>query len=207
MAGRLAEDPDGVAEIVREGLDLRLQVRLVLLEQENLAAAGQEPADTTSRGRGKRTPSLRTGGKHPGLIAEHVEQLAMGEPGRDDAAVSRSFDPVEGCVVGPSLHESQPLVQGRGASRRRCGDGDESPRFPDQPEIRLRERSLGDVDRLGLLDEAPGDAHDDGRVELLRERRKPPGIMAKPSAGVAGSSQGISSIGARGRVSWSFCEP
>jgi hypothetical protein len=32
-------------------------------------------------------------------------------------------------------------------------------------------------------------------------------IMAKPSAGVAGSIIGISTIDAIGRVSWSFCEP
>ena len=39
------------------------------------------------------------------------------------------------------------------------------------------------------------------------ERSNAATIIAKPSAGVDGSSMGISRIVASGRVSWSFCEP
>ena len=77
-------------------------------------------ADEVAR-QGEQDAQLEDAEVVPGLVAEHVEQLPVGEPGRDDAAVSLPFDPVEGGVVGPSLHEPPAARAGRGASRRRCG--------------------------------------------------------------------------------------
>ena len=70
-----------------DGLDLGLQVRLVLLEHEDLAAAGQEPGDDVAR-QGEEDAQLEDADVGSGLVAEHVEQLPMGEPGRDDAEVA-----------------------------------------------------------------------------------------------------------------------
>ena len=59
-----------------------------------------------------------------------------------------------------SAHRStgrQPIVQGAVLLHDVAGDGHEPPGFADQPQVRLAVRALGDVDRLDLLDEAPGD--------------------------------------------------
>ena len=162
---------------------------------------------TTSRGRGKRTPSLRTRRSSRGASPSTSSSLRWANPA---AMMPRSPAPsirLKGASSAQRSMSASRSCKARCFSTTLRGTGTNRQGSRTRPEVGLRVRPLGDVDRLGLLDEAPGDRARSTAVWSCSETSKAACIMAKPSAGVAGSSQGISSIGARGRVSWSFCEP
>ena len=113
---------------------------------------------------------------------------------------------LNGASIGPWFERRQPLVQVAVFLDDVSGNGHESPGLAGEPQIGCGYgpcgMSTGSDCWVKLRVSRTITA-----VWNCSERSNAAWIMANPSAGVAGSIMGISTIEAIGRVSWSFCEP
>ena len=124
-----------------------LHERLVLLQDQHLAAAGEEAGHELPRQRIERA-QLEQPQALARLGPQDIEQLPVGEPGGEDAPVPCPRIRLNGR---PSTHRAcglQPLVQGAVLLDDVPRDGHEPPGLAHQPQVRLAIRPLGQLDRL-----------------------------------------------------------